>query len=75
MTDMSTSSRFGTVHTVRRIGTFAMALFIGVLAAGFSGTAQQSAVEALAGFDTPNADRLRDLPRQQHHHRAGGHGD
>lgn len=50
---MNTSSRFGTVHTMRRIGTFVIALFIGVLAVGFSGTAQQSAVEAPAGFDTP----------------------
>jgi len=50
---MSTSSRFGTVHTMRRNGTFVIALFIGVLAVAFSGTAEQSAVEAPAGFDTP----------------------
>ena len=34
-------------------GTFVMAFLIGVVAVGFSGTAQQSAVEAPAGFDTP----------------------
>jgi CxxC motif-containing protein (DUF1111 family) len=50
---MSTSSRFGTVHTLRRTGTFVIALFIGVCAVGFRGTAQQSAVEAPTGFDTP----------------------
>jgi CxxC motif-containing protein (DUF1111 family) len=50
---MSTSSRSGTVRTIRRTGTFAIALLTGVLAVGFSGTAQQSAVEAPAGFDTP----------------------
>jgi CxxC motif-containing protein (DUF1111 family) len=38
---------------MRRTGAFVMALFIGVLAVDFSGTAQQSAVEAPAGFDTP----------------------
>jgi hypothetical protein len=38
---------------MRRTGAFVMALFVGVLAVGFSGTAQQSAVEAPAGFDTP----------------------
>lgn len=50
---MNTSSRFGTAHTMRRTGTFAIALLTGVLAIGFSGTAQQSAVEAPTGFDTP----------------------
>jgi CxxC motif-containing protein (DUF1111 family) len=50
---MSTSSRFGTVHTMRRTGTFVIALFIGVCAVGFRGTAQQSALEAPTGFDTP----------------------
>jgi hypothetical protein len=50
---MSTSSRFGIVHTMRRTSTFVIALFIGVCAVGFRGTAQQSAVEAPAGFDTP----------------------
>ena len=38
---------------MRRTGTFVIAMFIAVLAVGFSGTAQQSAVEAPAGFDTP----------------------
>jgi CxxC motif-containing protein (DUF1111 family) len=47
------SNRFGTVHSLRRTGVFVMALFIGVCAVGFSGTAQQSAVEAPTGFDTP----------------------
>jgi CxxC motif-containing protein (DUF1111 family) len=38
---------------MRRNYTFVMGLFIGVLAVGFAGTAQQSAVEAPTGFDTP----------------------
>ena len=50
---MSMSNHFRTVHSLRRTGGFVMALFIGVCAVGFSGTAQQSAVEAPAGFDTP----------------------
>jgi len=50
---MNTSSRFAIAHTMRRTGTFAISLLTGVLAIGFSGTAQQSAVEAPTGFDTP----------------------
>jgi len=38
---------------MRRKHTFFIALFLGVLAVGFAGTAQQSAVEAPTGFDTP----------------------